>query len=142
MRSPATASAWIPRVAWAAAVAWFLVILALFQMEPLGLVPTSAGRIASLDQVRAARARADLLDLAREVGRYAASTGTYPATLELLGRWERRAIRQLQDPWGQPYQVRYGGSGLLTSSPGEVSLISAGPDRRLETPDDIVIPGG
>jgi hypothetical protein len=36
---------------------------------------------------------------------------------------------RLQDPWGHPYQVRRTGTGA--------SVISAGPDGKFGTPDDL-----
>ncbi|MBI3085394.1 MAG: type II secretion system protein GspG [candidate division NC10 bacterium] len=123
---------WPPRVAWGLLAAWLVANLVLFRAEPLGIFPLSAARGASLDRVRSLRARADLAELSRDLERYAATTGDVPTSPEALGPFGRG--RHLRDPWGHPYQLRPAAPGVG----GGVSLISAGPDGRIGTSDDIV----
>lgn len=136
VRSPPVLPSWLPRTAWGVAAAWLVANLLLFGAEPLGVFPLSAGRAASLDRVRSLRARADLAELARDLERYAATTGEVPASLEALGTPDRSG--RLQDPWGHPYQVRRAGSNLGAA----IRVISAGPDGRFGTPDDLSIGDG
>ncbi len=129
---------WLPRVGWGMAVAWLLLCLALFRIEPLGLIPLSAARTAAVDRVRSARAWEDLGGLSREMEWFVAATGTTPPSLEVLGSMDRALVKRLQDPWGHPYQIRSVEPGAGTG----VSVISAGPDGRIGTPDDLAIGGG
>jgi hypothetical protein len=122
---------WIGRLAWGVAGLWLVASLAVFHAEPLGLFPLSPNRLASLNQVRAARALTDLAKLARDVDRYMAMMGEYPASLEDLGL----PGKPRQDPWGHPYQLRRMGAGLS----GAASVISGGPDGRIGTADDLVV---
>jgi hypothetical protein len=122
--------AWIPRLAWGLVAVWLLASPILFRMEPSGLWPLSMAQVASLDRVRSLRARADLVELARSVEQYAATTGGYPTSLEALGTY-RRPIR---DPWGHLYQIR---RAPTRDDAGRV--ISGGPDGRIDTRDDIVV---
>jgi hypothetical protein len=131
-RRPVAIGRWIPYVVWAAAAVWVLVNFALFRVEPLGLFPTSADRAAALDQLRTTRAREDLVQLAGAVGRYAAIAGAMPAGLEALGARDPGVASRLLDPWGRAYQIR-------AAAGGAASVLSAGPDGRYGTPDDIVI---
>jgi Domain of unknown function (DUF4388)/Type II secretion system (T2SS), protein G len=128
-RPPSGPHPWVARVAWGVAAVWLVVSLPLFRAEPLGLFPLSAARTASLDRVRSLRAQADLVELARDVERFAVMTGEYPRGLEMLGT----AGRPIADPWGHPYQIRRSETG--------VSVISAGPDGRTGTTDDVTITG-
>jgi hypothetical protein len=130
-RAPTGPPPWIGRLAWGVAGAWLVASLVLFRAEPLGLFPLSPVRLASLNRVRAAQALGDLAELARDVDRYAAIVGEYPASLEDLGV----RGRPLQDPWGHPYQVRRTGTGPA----GAASVISSGPDGRIGTADDLVV---
>ncbi len=129
---------WIPRVAWGMASAWLLLCLVFFHAEPLGLIPLSVSRLAALDQVRSARTREDLSGLAREVEWFVAATGTSPPSLEVLGSMDRALVKRLQDPWGHPYQIR----SVEPVAGAGISVISAGPDGRIGTPDDLAIGGG
>jgi len=129
-RRPVVIGRWIPYVVWTAAAAWVLVNFALFRIEPLGLFPASADRVAALDQLRANRAREDLLQLTGAVGRYAAVAGAMPAGLEALGARDPGVAARLLDPWGRAYQIQVGVGG-------GASVVSAGPDGRFGTPDDI-----
>jgi hypothetical protein len=134
-RRPVELGRWIPYLVWGAAAIWLAVSFALFRAEPLGLFPVSPGRVAALDQVRTVRARAELIRLADEVGRYAAVVGVMPSGLEVLGGRDPGVAARLLDPWTRPYQIR-----AATDGPGgEASLFSAGPDGRFGTPDDIVV---
>jgi hypothetical protein len=133
VRTPAGLPAWLPRVAWGAALAWLVVCLVFFGWEPSGLVPLSAPRIVSLDRVRSIRAQADLAQLALDLEMYVATTGEPPASLEALGPRGRR----LYDPWGHPYQVRRPGAGTDAGAGAGLRVVSAGPDGRLGTPDDL-----
>lgn len=128
-RAPAGPPTWLPWLAWALAGVWLLAMLVLLGVEPLGLIPLSPGQAASLDRVRIARAQADLGELARDLERYVAATGGYPASLEILTTRDPSLGRRLQDPWGHPYQIRRTETGA--------SVFSAGPDGRVGTPDDL-----
>jgi hypothetical protein len=101
----------------------------LLGVEPLGLIPLSSGRVASLDRVRIARAQADLGELTRDLEQYLAATGGVPASLEVLATRDPSLGRRLQDPWGHPYQIRRTETGA--------SVFSAGPDGRVGTSDDL-----
>jgi len=129
---------WIPYAVWGAAALWLVVNFALFRVEPLGLFSMSADRIAAADQVRTLRARADLLQLAEGVSRYAAAAGRLPAGLEVVEARDPGVAARRLDPWGRAYQIRAGAGG---GSP-EASLVSAGPDGQFGTPDDIVVGAG
>jgi Domain of unknown function (DUF4388)/Type II secretion system (T2SS), protein G len=131
-RRPVAIGRWVPYVVWAAAAVWVLVNFALFRVEPLGLFPASADRVAALDQLRANRAREDLLQLSGAVGRYAAVAGTMPVGLEALGARDPGVAMRLLDPWGRPYQIQAGAGGAA-------SVVSAGPDGRFGTLDDIAL---
>jgi hypothetical protein len=128
-RAPAGPPVWLPRLVWALIAAWLVALLLLLRVEPLGLFPLSPARVASLDRVRVARAQADLHEVTRDVDRYIAATGAYPASLDVLAALDRSLGRRLQDPWGHPYQIRWTENGA--------SVISAGPDGRVGTPDDL-----
>jgi hypothetical protein len=104
-------------------------LLLFLRVEPLGLYPLSGARAAFLDRVRIARAQADLDEITRDVDRYLAATGAYPTSLDALASLDRSLGRRLQDPWGHPYQIRWSETGA--------SVISAGPDGRVGTPDDL-----
>ncbi|MBI2002420.1 MAG: DUF4388 domain-containing protein [candidate division NC10 bacterium] len=132
VRSSLALPSWPPRVAWGLLAAWLVANLVLFRAEPLGIFPLSAARGASLDRVRSLRARADLAELSRDLERYAATTGDVPTSPEALGPFGRG--RHLRDPWGHPYQLRPAAPAVG----GGISLISAGPDGRIGTSDDIV----
>jgi hypothetical protein len=134
-RRPVEFGRWIPPVVWGAAAVCLVVSIAVFRAEPLGLFPVSPGRVAALDQVRTVRARADLIRLAAEVGRYAAVVGTIPAGLEALGVRDPGVAARLLDPWSRPYQIR----SATGDAAGEASLRSAGADGGFGTPDDIVV---
>lgn len=134
-RAPTAASPWIARLAWGLAVLWLLVSLVFLRAEPLGLLPLSPARAASLDRVRSLRARADLAELAHGVERYAAATGEVPASAEALGTLGRPS----RDPWGHPYQIRRASTASGATSGTGVSVISGGPDGRIGTADDIVV---
>jgi hypothetical protein len=95
----------------------------------------SPDRLAALDQVRTVRARAELIRLAAEVGRYAAVLGVMPAGFEVLGARDPGVAARLLDPWSRPYRIRAAPGGAA----GEANLLSAGPDGRVGTPDDIVV---
>jgi hypothetical protein len=112
---------------------WLVAMLVLLRVEPLGFLPFSPGRVASLDQVRMVRARAELGELARDLERYVAATGSYPASLDLLAARDPALGGRLLDPWGHPYQIRRTDAGA--------AVFSAGPDGRSGTPDDLS-PGG
>ena len=127
VRTPTNPPVWIAGLAWGLAAAWLLVVLVVFQTEPLGFMPLSASRAGSLDRVRSLRAQADLVNLVDDVDMFVARTGEYPGSLESLGA----AGRPVRDPWGHPYQIRRAGPG--------VSLISSGPDGRFGTPDDLAV---
>jgi hypothetical protein len=129
IRAPAGPPVWLPRLVWAFAAAWLVALLLLLRVEPLGLFPLSRGRAAPLDRVRIARARADLDEITRDVDRYVAATGSYPTSLDVLASLDRSLGRRLQDPWGHPYQIRWSETGA--------SVVSAGPDGRVGTPDDL-----
>ncbi len=116
---------WLPRVAWGAAIAWLAVCVVFFGWEPSGLFPLSVRRASSLNDVRALRARADLAQLVGALERYLATTGEIPSSLEVLSPLGR----PISDPWGHPYQIRRSGAG--------VTLLSAGPDGRIGTSDDL-----
>lgn len=128
-RAPAGPPTWLPWLAWALAGVWLLAMPMLLGVEPLGLIPLSSDRAASLDRVRIARAQADLGELARHLERYVAATGGYPASLEVLATRDPSLGSRLQDPWGHPYQIRRTEAGA--------SVLSAGPDGRVGTPDDL-----
>jgi hypothetical protein len=134
-RRPVAIGRWIPYVVWTAAAVWILLNFALFRVEPLGLFPASADRVAALDRLRATRAREDLLQLAGAVGRYAAFAGTVPAGLEVLGARDPGVAERLLDPWGRPYQIQAGPGGAA-------SVVSAGPDGQFGTADDIALGTG
>jgi hypothetical protein len=119
----------LPWLAWALAGVWLLAMPMLLGVEPLGLIPLSSGQVESLDRVRIARAQADLGELARDLERSVAATGGYPASLEVLAARDPSLGRRLQDPWGHPYQIRRTEAGA--------SVISAGPDGRIGTSDDL-----
>jgi hypothetical protein len=127
--APAAPPTWLPWLAWALAGVWLLAMPMLLGVEPLGLIPLSSGRAESLDRVRIARAQADLGELARDLERYVAATGGYPASLEVLAARDPSLGRRLQDPWGHPYQIRRTEAGA--------SVITAGPDGRIGTSDDL-----
>jgi hypothetical protein len=133
-RTPAASLRWLPRLAWVLAAAWLVAMPVLLRVEPLGLVPLSAARAASLDRVRSVRAQVVLGELGRALERYVATTASYPPSLETLAALDRPAGRRLRDPWGHPYQIRHSETG--------VSLVSAGPDGRFGTPDDLSIGDG
>ncbi len=126
---PAAPPTWLPWLAWALAGVWLLAMPMLLGVEPLGLIPLSSGRAESLDRVRIARAQADLAELARDLERYVAATGGYPASLEVLAARDPSLGRRLQDPWGHPYQIRRTEAGA--------SVITSGPDGRIGTSDDL-----
>ncbi len=126
---PAAPPTWLPWLAWALAGVWLLAMPMLLGVEPLGLIPLSSGRADSLDRVRIARAQADLAELARDLERYVAATGGYPASLEVLAARDPSLGRRLQDPWGHPYQIRRTEAGA--------SVITSGPDGRIGTSDDL-----
>ncbi|HSD50897.1 MAG TPA: DUF4388 domain-containing protein, partial [Candidatus Methylomirabilis sp.] len=128
-RAPAAPPRWLPWLAWALAGVWLLAMPMLLGVEPLGLIPLSSGRAASLDRVRIARAQADLGELVRDLERYVAATGGYPVSLEVLATRDPSLGRRLQDPWGHPYQFRRTQTGA--------SVFSAGPDGRVGTSDDL-----
>jgi len=128
-RAPAGPPVWLPRLVWALVAAWLVALLLLLRVEPLGLFPLSRARAASLDRVRIARAQADLDELTLDVDRYIAATGAYPTSLDVLAALDRSLGRRLKDPWGHPYQIRWTENGA--------SVISAGPDGRVGTPDDL-----
>jgi hypothetical protein len=128
-RAPAAPPTWLPWLAWALAGVWLLALPILLRVEPLGLFPLSPGRAASLDRVRVARVQADLGELTRDLERFVAATGGYPTSLDVLAAWHPSVGRRLQDPWGHPYQIRRTETGA--------SLLSAGPDGRIGTPDDL-----
>ncbi len=131
-RAPLGPPPWLPRAAWAVALAWLVLCLLLFRWEPSGLLPLSARRIGSLDRVRSIRAQADLAQLSGDLELYLATQGEYPTSLEALGP----PGKQLFDPWGHPYQVR-----RLETGTG-VGVVSAGPDGRIGTADDLTIGDG
>jgi len=133
-RAPAAPPTWLPWLAWGLAGVWLLAMPILLGVEPLGLIPLSSGRVASLDRVRIARAQADLGELARDLERYVAATGGYPPSLEVLATWHPSLGGRLQDPWGHPYQIRRTEAGA--------SVVSAGPDGRVGSPDDLSIDDG
>ena len=126
---------WLPKVAWGAASAWLIACLVFFGWEPSGLVPLSRSRIGPLDRVRSIRAQADLAQLARDLEWYTATTGEEPASLEAV----RTEGRPFQDPWGHPYQVRHAGPGAAGGIDLGAGVVSAGPDGRIGTPDDITV---
>ncbi len=128
-RAPAAPPTWLPWLAWAFAGAWLLAMLVLLRVEPLGLFPLSPNRAASLDRVRIARVQADLGELTRDLERFMAAAGAYPTTLDVLATWDPSVGRRLQDPWGHPYQIR--------RTEGGASVVSAGPDGRIGTSDDL-----
>ncbi len=129
--------AWLPKAAWGAASAWLVVCLVFFGWDPSGLVPLSRERIGPLDRVRSIRAQADLAQLAGDLEWYAATTGEEPTSLDAV----RAQGRPFHDPWGHPYQIRHIASvtpgGVDLGSGMGVSVVSAGPDGRIGTPDDI-----
>ncbi len=129
-RRPVAIGRWVPYAVWAAAAVWVVVNFAVFHVEPLGLFPASADRVAALNQLRANRAREDLLQLTGAVGQYAAVAGTLPTGLEVLGTRDPAVATRLLDPWGHPYQIQAGAGGAA-------SVVSAGPDGRFGTVDDI-----
>lgn len=113
------------RLLWGLAALWLLLALALFRVEPSGLLPLSPSRAAALDRIRSLQAQEELVALAREAERYVASTGEFPSGVEALGLLEGSAA----DPWGHPYRMRRSGAALR--------LRSGGPDGRMGTPDDL-----
>ena len=129
-RRPVAIGRWIPYAVWTAAAVWILVNFALFHVEPLGFFPASAERVAALNQLRATRAREDLLQLTGAVGQYAAVAGALPPGLEVLGARDPTVATRLLDPWGHPYQIQ-------AAAGGAASVVSAGPDGRFGTADDI-----
>jgi hypothetical protein len=130
-RAPGRPRAWIARLAWGLVAMWLLASPILFRLEPSGLWPLSTAQVASLDRVRSLRAQADLVELARSVEQYAATTGGYPTSLEALGT----SKRPVRDPWGHLYQIRRTGMG---DDAGR-RVISGGPDGRIDTRDDIAV---
>ena len=77
--------------------------------------------------------------IAKVVEHYAMKTGDRNVTIEKLvtedskgARWLESTKRPPEDPWGQPYELR-----ADTGKSGRWQVVSAGPDRQMETDDDI-----
>jgi hypothetical protein len=121
---------WISHAAWAGAVAWLLVVMAVGGVEPLGLFPVSASRQAALDGVRALRAREQMHEAARRLELVGVLAGITPGGLEAFSVLAPVGRSPLQDPWGEPYRV--------VSEGGRSSVVSSGADRRPGTADDLV----
>ena len=62
---------------------------------------------------------------------YYLDSGGYPSALSDLTKLDYVSSSVLADPWGQYY------SSVLSSGNGELSVVSAGPDKTLSTQDDI-----
>ncbi|MBI4537584.1 MAG: DUF4388 domain-containing protein [candidate division NC10 bacterium] len=129
VQAQAAPPAWAARAAWAAAAACLAAVLAVFGGEPLGLFPASSDQQRSLDRVRVLRALEELQALARRVEAVSVWTGRNPGSLEALATLGPIGRGLLTDPWGQPYRLETGGE--------RVWVVSAGPDRRPGTPDDL-----
>ena len=98
-------------------------------------------------EARIAAAKADLAQLATCVDMYEVDVGAFPSTAEGLAallkapgtlkdpsKWKGPYIREIPlDPWGMPYRYVYPGSG----GPKTFDLLSAGPDKKEGTEDDI-----
>jgi len=128
---------WLPRVAWGLVVLWLVGSVIVFRSDPSGLIPLSDGRIAALNQVRILRTQAELTELSRYLEGYLADTGAVPAGLEVL----RAPAGLRKDPWGHAYQLRSPADGDRSEDgPGSafrVTVVSAGPDGRMGTEDDL-----
>ena len=77
--------------------------------------------------------------IAKVVEHYAMKTGDGNVTIEKLvtedskgSRWLESTKRPPEDPWGQPYELR-----ADAGKPGRWLVVSAGPDRQLDTDDDV-----
>jgi general secretion pathway protein G len=55
-----------------------------------------------------------------------------PTTTELKADKSIDSASSLNDPWGKPYQIKCDAS--------DVTVVSGGPDKRLGTADDLVVP--
>jgi hypothetical protein len=130
LRRPAP-PAWLPLAVWGGAGLCLLLAFGLFRWEPLGLVPASSAQRRALDELRSLRARGEMGELVRRVEEYTARQGSPPVSLESLARVGGRV--PLRDPWGHPYRLGDAGSRGL--------VLSAGPDRRADTADDLAAGG-
>lgn len=103
----------------------------------LGLLATLVTQnvIGASDEARAAKAQTDVKLIAGAVRGYRSKHGHLPETLEELATKNEKGFSQLEelpdDPWDTPYELVEG------ETPFEWEVVSCGPDRSLDTEDDI-----
>lgn len=94
-------------------------------------------------------ARAELTALIKAMEGYYLMRAQYPNAVALLvtgpegysGEWKALVDESLlADPWGTTYRVRVLAEGEARDQGRDYVLISAGPDRRFDSDDDIALP--
>lgn len=124
---------------WLVAVAAFVVLVGGFLM----LAVNDPGD--QLERARLAAANATLTTIRDRVGYFHSDLGRYPTAAEGLNALvrppsgSRGGIAYLDqpaiDPWGRPYVYQLGAGGT------SYKVLSAGPDGKVGTADDIVVAG-
>jgi general secretion pathway protein G len=86
-------------------------------------------------EARVVRAQADLATYQRAIEAYALEhQDEYPKSLSALAGGEKEYVTQIKNgPWGEAYVFRFPGKH------NKYDLISRGPDKRLDTADDISV---
>lgn len=121
-----------------------LLVVVIIGILAAAVIPNLAGKS---QQARIATARSDISGaLATALDSYEQSTGSYPTTSQGLNalisapsgvqNWQGPYIKPPvlpQDPWGHDYVYKFPGSRFPTM----YELLSAGPDGKAGTDDDI-----
>jgi general secretion pathway protein G len=121
----------------------FTLVEMLLVMTILGIlaalvVPKMVGRS---EQARQTAVRADLSSIKTALDAFEVDNGYYPRSLQDLlqqpsnaKNWHGPYLESIpRDPWGNPYVYTYPGR----HNPNGYDLLSAGPDGRVGTDDDI-----
>ena len=105
--------------------------LAVFFVQVTGTRKIMNPRQTGFEGLKESFALSQVKMLEKNLSLYYLDSGGYPATLPDLKKLEYISSGVLADPWGQYY------SAVPSSGNDELSVVSAGPDKTLNTQDDI-----